>query len=728
MVQHSVTKARRSSFARAHPSTPARAAVSALALAPLLSLALLACGKPAPDMTPTDADIARPDGIDAARLADGSAGADWPGYGRTYGETHFSPLTEIDTASVGKLSLASFLDLPPGPVATQPVVVDGIIYISTGLSIVRAIDAVSGKELWLYDPKVAQVAGSKMVPTWGNRGIAYWNGKVYTGTVDGRLIAIDAKSGQEVWSAATTQPGDGRYITGAPRLLNGRIIVGHGGADTSDVRGYVTAYDAETGRQLWRFFTVPGNPANGFENDAMAKAAKTWSGEWWKYGGGGTAWNAFAYDPETDTVFVGTGNGAPWNRQIRSQGKGDNLYLCSILALDAKTGAYKWHYQVNPGETWDYNAAMDMHLADVRIGGRTYKALIQAPKNGFVYVIDRTNGKLLAANKFAKVTWATRIDLASGRPVEVPGIRFENGASFEMWPSYTGAHSSNASAFDPRNGTIFIPVIERGAIYNDRGVAKANWQRRPGNVHDFGVVTNFAERIADPLHNTSALLAMDAVTGKQLWRIRTPRDFNGGLMATAGNLVFQGQNDNRFNAYDMRSGKRLWSFDAQAPVIAAPVTYAVKGRQYVTVIAGMGTSGGNVMAVSGYKDLPDYRDQPRRVLTFAIDGTAALPTLPPRQKAPADPDYRSDPAMEAAGKPLFDGNCLSCHGPGGMSGGGAPRLTRSPVILSEETFESVVHDGALKENGMPQFGTLTKAQLAAIRQYLRSSAKADRQR
>lgn len=701
-----------------------RSGVPAWILAASLGLALVGCNSTkSPDATETSATVEQIR-AENVRLVDSSNGNDWPGYGRTYGEGHFSPLEEVNVDTVGKLGLVSSLDLAPQPVATQPIAVDGIIYMSSGLSIVRAIDAISGKELWTFDPKVGDVAGVKMIPAWGNRGIAYWNGKVYTGTLDGRLIAVDARTGKQVWSTDTTEPGDGRFITGAPRIFNGRIIIGHGGADTSNVRGYVTTYDAETGKQLWRFYTAPGNPADGFENEAMEMAAKTWSGEWWKFGGGANAWNAFAYDPETDTIFVGTGNGAPWNYRIRSQGKGDNLFICSILAIDGKTGQYKWHYQVNPAETWDYNAAMDMHLADVTVDGKVHKALVQAPKNGFLYVIDRTNGKLLAANQIAKVTWASGIDLKTGRPIENPAARFPDGQSFEVWPSHTGAHSSNASAFDPRNGVAFIPLIEHGESYNDRGIDQSqNWKRTPGGLFDYGVNIDLAEKIADPINNSSYLLAVDAATGKPLWKNRTPRNFNGGLMVTAGNLVFQGQNDGKFIAYDSRNGKALWSFDAQAPVIAAPITYTVKGKQYVTVIAGMGTSASPILSTNGFHDMPDYHEQQRRVLTFAIGGTGKLPPKPPRTPKPDDADFKPDLALETRGAGVFNANCLACHGIGGISGGGAPNLSRSAVILDADTFKVVVHDGALKANGMPEFPKLSDADLAAMRQHLRAVAK-----
>ena len=643
-----------------------RLAIGDLARALIVACPLLLAGCYEPNAGLPQAGVAQ---SDSTRLSDASDGKDWPAYGRTFGEQHFSPLTDINDSNVGSLGLAWALELPPGPVATQPIAVDGVIYMATGLSIVRAVDAVTGKLLWTYDPKVGEVAGAKLRQGWGARGIAYWQGKVFTGTVDGRLIAIDVKSGQAVWSAQTTDGDkDGRYITGAPRVMNGRVLIGHGGADSSDIRGYVAAYDADSGKELWRFYTVPGNPANGFEDKAQEMAAKTWAGEYWKYGGGANVWNAMSYDPETDTVFIGTGNGAPWNRKVRSAGVGDNLFICSIVAIDAKTGAYKWHYQVNPGESWDYNAVMDMHLAEVVIDGKPRKVLMQAPKNGFLYVLDRETGQLLAANKIAKVTWASSIDIKTGRPVQDPNSWYPDGKNFELWPSFTGAHSAPPSAYDPRNGVMFIPTIEKGAVYHDRDTNKENWKRAPLNAYDFAVNFSFTDKISDPLQNTSWLLAVDPVTGRPLWKVRTPHDMNGGLMATAGNLVFQGQNDGIFAAYESRSGRNLWRFDAQAPVIGAPITFTAGGRQYVTVVAGMGSSASNVLAIGGANDLWDYETQTRRLLTFAIGGTMKLPKPGPmKAAAPADPDYRADPAVEARGGRGSPPRCFGCHGPAAVA-------------------------------------------------------------
>jgi quinohemoprotein ethanol dehydrogenase len=313
---------------------------------------------------------------DSARLSDDSPGVDWAGPGGTYGEQHFSPLTQINAQDVSRLGLARFIDLPPGNTVSAPLEIAGLLYFVTGWGIVHAVDVKTGRQLWQYDAKTPEHAGPKIRAAWGSRGIAWWNGKIYLGTADGRLIAIDSRTGSPVWTVMTTSPEDQSYITGAPRAFDGKVIIGFGGADEGPARGYVSTYDAESGKLLWRWYTVPGNPANGFENKAMEMAAKTWAGEWWKYGGGGTVWNAMSYDPETHTVIIGVGNGSPRNHKARSAGKGDNLFLCSLVALDADSGTYKWHYQVNPGESWDYTATNDMEFASLAIAGQTRKVLI----------------------------------------------------------------------------------------------------------------------------------------------------------------------------------------------------------------------------------------------------------------------------------------------------------------------------------------------------------------
>ena len=649
-----------------------------------------------------------------------AAAADWPGFGGAAGEQRYSELDEINARNVGRLKLAWSYDLGPGNSVSAPVEARGVLYTATGYSVVRAFAATSGKLLWTYDPKAAEVSGIKLRQGWGIRGLAYDGGRVFVGTQDGRLIALDAASGKPVWSVLTTQPGDVRFISGAPRTFGGRVIIGHAGADGGPTRGYVTAYDEASGKQLWRFFAVPGDPAKGFESPAMAAAAKTWSGDWYKRGGGGAVWNAMTYDPELDRIYIGTGNGYPWNQKIRDPAHGDNLYLCSIVALDAKTGKYLWHYQVNPGETWDYNAAMDMVVAHLTIDGKDRRVLMQAPKNGFFYVLDRDTGKLLSAKPFVKVTWATGVDLNTGRPIETPNARYTHGP-FEIWPGAQGGHNWLPMSFSPRTGLVYLPASDRPNIMQDAPNLKS-WRPSTVNKVDDGVAGDFEPDL--PGAGRSWLLAWDPVRRRPSWRTPTPGIWSGGVMSTAGGLVFQGQIDRKFNAYDARTGKLLWSFAAGGPVLAPPITYSAGGRQYVTVLTGTGVSG----AVYGRSQQAfDLRaDEPRRVLTFVLNGRAKLPATPSPAplRPPADPDYRPDAALAAQGSAVFNGNCSACHGFGAIAAGYAPDLRAAPVVLDAATFRSIVKGGALVSAGMPRFGEFSDSDIGALRQYIRQQAQA----
>lgn len=651
-------------------------------------------------------------------LTDGSAGDNWAAFGGTYGEQHFSPLGEINRETVGRLGLVWSYDLPPGNPMSGPIAVNGVLYTATGYSVVRAFDAASGKLLWTYDPKAPQAAGVKLRQGWGIRGLAYWNGKVIVGTQDGRLIAVDAAKGTEVWSVLTVGKDDYRFISGAPRVFDGKVIIGHGGADSGDTRGYVTTYDAETGKELWRFYTVPGDPAKGFENKAMEMAAKTWSGQWWRYGGGGTVWNTFTYDPGTNTIFLGTGNGAPWNYNVRSEGKGDNLFLCSVVALDADTGEYKWHYQFNPGESWDYNASMDMQLADLSIDGKVHKVLMELPKNGFFYVIDRTNGKLLSARQVAHVNWAKSIDLKTGRPIENPQVRFPGGKPASVFPGVNGAHTWLPSAYSPKAKLVYLPVSDIGFTYDVRGFGP-DWKRKPGNLFGPGLNVLFGVDDKD-FKPTSALVAWDPVAGREVWREASPGGWTGGVLATGGDLVFQGDLAGKLRAFDAHTGKIVWSFDAHIPVLAPPITYRAGGRQYVTVLSGIGTSAGGSQYQTPFEI--DYRSQPRRVLTFALGGAATIPAYQsPKVTAPADPGFRADAASADRGMIVYAEHCVQCHGAYLKSAGSAPDLRGSAVPLDPDTFNQVVRQGILEEMGMPAFGELTPEELAQIRQYIRTT-------
>ena len=628
--------------------------------------------------------------------------ANWAGFGRTPGSQHYSPLDGLNTGNVGKLRLAWSYNLPPGDSLSAPVAVDGVVYVASGYSVVAALEAATGRQIWRYDPQIAKVAGVKLRLGWGSRGLAYENGRIFIGAQDGRLIALDARTGAPAWSVLTTEPGDLRYITGPPRVFNGKVVVGHGGGDVGVTRGYVTCYDAATGRMLWRFYTVPGNPDDGFNDPGEALAARTWSGDYWTHGGGAAVWHAITYDSELNRFYIGTGNALPEDRGIRSQGHGDNLFSASIVALDADSGRYIWHYQLNPGEEWDYDASMDIQLATLDIGGKPRKVLMQAPKNGFFYVIDRANGKLISAAPFAKVTWASKIDLATGRPVEAPDVHGE--APFALWPGPTGAHNWLPMAFSPRTGLVYIPVSERPVVMT------------AGR-------TDYAPNL--PGGNTSHLTAWDPRGQKAVWRVETPGFWAGGVIATGGDLVFQGQIDHRFNAYSARSGRRLWSFDARAPVVAPPITYSVNGVQYVTVLTGY-TGAGSIFTKSNPDLTVDYRTMSRRVLTFALNGAAELPPAPPPAvRTPVkDPDFTPDKARATKGLIAYNYNCMLCHGLDAVAGGSAPDLRWSYIATSRQAFDSVVRDGGLLTEGMPRFDDLAPETTEDIRFYLRSRAQA----
>jgi quinohemoprotein ethanol dehydrogenase len=651
-----------------------------------------------------------------------AAGDDWLYYGGSANENHFSALTEIDDRNVDRLGLLWAYDLDPYPsVQSAPLAVDGILYFAVGYSVVHAIDADTGRLLWKYDPEVHAHAGDKLRMGWGIRGIAWRDGRVFTGTLDGRLIALDARSGALLWSVQTTEADDARYVTGPPYVFKDSVVIGHGGADFGATRGYVTAYDTRTGRQKWRFHTVPGKPADGFENDAMRMAADTWTGKWWEYGGGGTAWHAMAYDPEFDRLYIGTGNGAPWNHKIRSPEGGDNLFLSSIVALDADSGDYAWHYQTTPGESWDYTSTMDIELATLVIDGKPTPVLLHAPKNGFFYVLDRRDGKFISAEKIVPVNWATHVDPASGRPVETEFARYPDGRAEVIWPGPLGAHNVAAMSFSPRTGLAYIPVSHAARVYVDPPGGTAGWRSKGHRIYDTG--TGSAPPGLELPESSSALLAWDPLRQREAWRIPMRGTMQGGTLATAGNLVFQGNVDGRLVAYDAADGEPLWSFDAQVGIQAQPITYRAGGRQLVTVIVGWRGSG------YGGGPVWEYRQQRRRVLTFALDGRVSLPPADKSEMPFADdPALPVDAAKAAVGRAVYNARCMICHGPGLRASGAAPDLRRSSIPLSRDAMVSVLRDGALRPAGMPDFKDIGLAETEGLQHYIRAEARAAAQR
>lgn len=644
---------------------------------------------------------------------------EWPSWGRTGAETHYSPLAQINRDNIENLSLKWFFDLPPGNTQTAPVMAEGKLFVTSGHSYIRALDAATGKLLWEYDSNSRETAGPRLRFGYGAKGLAYWNQRVFIVTHEGRVIALDASNGEPLWESRTLpEEPDGRYVNGAPRVFDGKLLIGHGGADTAPVRGYVDCFDAMSGEKLWRFYTIPTNPAQGFEQPSMEMAAETWGGDWWNHGGGGTVWNAISYDPELEQFYIGTGNGFPYSHRLRSSGEGDNLFLSSVVALDADTGEYRWHYQNSPAEQTDYNSAMDMTLATLEIDGELRKVLMQAPKNGFFYVIDRSSGELISAEPFSKVTWATHIDMDTGRPVEAPGFRETDKQAFELWPGVTGAHSWQPQSWSPRTGLVYIPELRRASMIHHPGPDQDTQEVSMGIHGDMNLDI--------PGARTSFLKAWDPVKQEARWTVETPGDWPGGTMATAGDLVFQGTIDGRFVAYDAAGGEALWTFDVGVPVVAPPISYALNGRQYVSVLTGNGTSGGGLFSAGIENFRTDYR-MPRRVLTFALDGNTVLPPNPPAPElvAPADPEYTADAALEQQGAVQYMmAGCMVCHGTDAVAGGTAPDLRISPIVRSREVFHGVVREGVLVPNGMSQFDNLSEEQAEAIRHYLRARGQA----
>jgi quinohemoprotein ethanol dehydrogenase len=666
--------------------------------------------------------------VDVARIVNADQDpANWVSHGRTYSEQRFSPLDAINVDNVERLGLAWYLDLDTnrGQEAT-PLIIDGVIYSTSAWSKVQAIDAANGKLLWQYDPKVPGEYGAKACCDTVNRGVAAYKGKLYLGALDGRLIAIDAATGKELWSVVTVDQSLPYTITGAPRIVKDKVIIGNGGAEYG-VRGYVSAYDPDNGKLLWRFYTVPGDPSKPFEGAHLERAAKTWTGEWWKLGGGGTVWDSMAYDPELDLLYIGVGNGSPWNQQHRSPGGGDNLYLSSIVAIKPDTGEYVWHYQTTPGETWDFTATQHIILADVTIDGQPRKVLMQAPKNGFFYVIDRTNGQLISAKPYALVNWATEIDLATGRPVEVPGARFRDpNAPFLSLPGPYGAHNWHPMSYSPQTGLVYIPAHDVPFAY----AHDPKFQARPigFNTGTDSVAVMFPD---DPKVRAEALAmvrgylkAWDPVTQTERWSVEHGGAWNGGVLSTAGNLVFQGNVGGEFVAYNATDGTKLWSFPAQTGIVAAPATYALGDEQYVVVVAGWGGTYAISAGDASRKGGPAVNRS--RVLAFKLGGTAKLPEPSPQLPPPQPIANFASAEIAAHGQALFHMHCSVCHGDSAVGGGVLPDLRWSPINRTTEAWKEVVIGGIRTDRGMVSFASVLSEQDAeAIRAYVVRKANMD---
>ena len=681
------------------------------------AVALAACD--AGEAPLTEETPAEPAAVDAARLnAAESDPANWLSYGRTYSEQRYSPLATVHDGNVGELSLAWYVDLnEPRGIEATPIVVDGVMYTTSAWSVVYAIDARDGTVLWVHDPEVPKEWGVYACCDVVNRGAAVWNGKVYVGTIDGRLVALEAESGDVVWEADTINRTKPYTITGAPRVVNGKVIIGNAGADYG-ARGFVTAYDAETGEQVWRFYTVPGNPADGFENETMEMAAETWTGEYWALGGGGTVYDAMAFDPELNLLYLGVGNGSPWNQQIRSPDGGDNLFLASIVAVNADTGDYVWHYQTTPGETWDYTATQSIVLADLEFDGVIRKVLMQAPKNGFFYVIDRETGEFISGEPFVPVTWASHIDPETGRPVENEGVRFLDGPA-SVKPGPYGAHNWQPMAFSPDTGLAYIPAMDMESLFvTDDPFTIKHWRYNSGtNIGAASLPDDEAARKAIKPLLRGHLSAWDPIKQEERWRVPYAVPWNSGLMTTAGNLVFQGTADARFVAYAADTGDELWSTPAQTGIIAGPATYEIDGEQYVTVMAGWGGAFG---LTAGYFSPRENLFHQSRVLTFKLGGTAELPPLDiVFEPLPEPPAETADDETIGTGNAVFHRFCQFCHGDKAVTSGVVVDLRGSATIHDPDLWREIVMEGSLASNGMAPFADfVTPEESEAIRHYI----------
>jgi len=647
----------------------------------------------------------------------------WLTYGQNFKEQRFSELTQVNTDTIARLGLAWTAQIGDYNMRMQgtPLVVDGVMYVSNGWSVIYALNATTGEEIWKYDPEVdrSYIRLACCGPA-HNRGVAVYEGKVFVGTFDGRLIAVNAENGEEVWDVDTWIPeGLGRFnITGAPRAAAGKVYIGQGSGESGHRRGYVTAYDADTGEVSWRFFLVPGDPSQPFEHPEMELAAQTWGGEWWKYGGGGTAWNSLVYDEEFNSLYIGVGNGAPWPREIRSPGGGDDLFLSTIVSVDVETGRMNWYYQTTPGDNWDYSSAMDMALGEIEFGGEMRKVVLQAPKNGFFYVIDREDGELLRALPYTEgIDWATHVDMETGRPVENPDVVYESEPQWIM-PANSGAHNWEPQSWDNELGLMYFYYHDIANFYSlDEGfVETGEYEIRERGLSLGWGEGEYRRRLieeAGPRPESQAYIgAFDPITGGYKWRHELESDYNGGVVATRGGLLFHPEGTGEFSARDTDDGEILWRYRAPGTFRSTSVmTYQVGGDQYVATMM----NGNRAIDLGG------------AVLAFKLDGNLNLP-IPDIVQATVpelpDGDFSVDQISE--GDDIYHAQCASCHGGIGIPNEVAivaPDL-RLMTLSTHDVMSDIVIGGSRADRGMPEFrDAITSDQLESIRAFVVEQAR-----
>ncbi len=641
----------------------------------------------------------------------------WLSHGYDYREQRFSPLTGINDKNVAELGLEwSFdTDFNRGLEAT-PIVVNGVMYVTGNWSFVYALNARTGELLWKYDPQVPRAWGAMGCCDVVNRGVAVEDGKVVFGTFDARLIALDATTGELLWETRTADIEQWPYtITGAPRIAKGKVFIGNGGAEYG-VRGFIGAYDLATGEALWRFYTVPGNPANGFESEALEQAAATWSGKWWEFGGGGTVWDSIVYDEELDQLYIGTGNGTPWNRNQRSPGGGDNLYISSIVALNPDTGDYIWHYQETPADNWDFTSTQQIMLADMPWQGKLRKVIWHAPKNGFFFVLDRESGTPLSIEPYAYTNWATHYDKKTWRPVETAEGNYQANPGAYITPSSLAAHNWYPMAYNPGTGLVYIPVTRTPSVYDELQTDFVWGRWNVGVEIEKNPITGMPglnQKVLTKLYS-GHLLAWNPITQSEAWRLEHASGGNGGVLSTAGNLVFQGTSSAELIAATADTGTPLWRYDTEVGVMAAPISYAIDGEQYIAVAAGWGGAFGLIVRLDEKNVIPQSR-----ILVFKLGAKNSLPVSDNSLELveiPPQTDATSEQLDE--GLRLYTNHCLVCHGAGVSSAKSIPDLRNLPMVFYEN-FDKVVREGMMESAGMPNFGkVLSKNDVQDIYAYV----------
>jgi quinohemoprotein ethanol dehydrogenase len=711
-------------------------ALSSLTLGGALCLLLAGCSPSAPEQTPAaesspaaapaPAAAAAPTGpaaIDQARFVNSeNEPENWIGYGNTWKEQRYSALDQINEQNVSRLGIAWKAELGTlrGVVAT-PLVIDGVLYNTSSWNVTTAYKADTGEVLWTYDPKVPPQYAAITCCGVVSRGLAAWNGKIIIATLDGRLIALNAATGEPVWETNTLIEGQPLSITGAPRMAGGLVVIGNSGGDVGS-RGYMSAYDAETGEKAWRFFIVPGEPGvpDGEASDSvMAMAAATWTGEWWKMGGGGNNWDTIVYDPDLSLVYFATGNGSPHHMKFRSPQGGDNLFLCSIVAVDAASGEYKWHYQEIPSEQWDYDCTNPLMLAELSINGSERKVIMHAPKQAYFYVLDRATGELLSAEHYVpNTTWSSHVDMATGRPVLNP-IAYPTSEPVLLSPGFGGGHNWNPMSFSPKTGLVYIPAQETYQVY---GVAeddqfnfvlgRSTWAGGRGNPE---LRRELNQQVAE--REKGYLLAWDPVQQKEAWRAEHPHAGSGGTMVTAGNLVVQSTIRKTLSIYKADTGDLLWEAPIQSVAPGGPITYMVDGKQYIAINAGW-----NSALVNGLNEDGPFTYAPARLLVFALDANLELPPEPAPGELFAPPQVEIDPEQAARGEALFAGNCQLCHG---VSAIGGLKDLRYMSPDTHNDYMAIVINGTRADKGMPRQENMTEEQAEDIHAYLIKRAQED---